>query len=103
MSNEAILKALERMGYRGTMTGHGFRALAMSTLKEKLGVRHEVIDRQLAHGPKDKTDRAYDRAQFLESRKQMMQQWADYLDTLGWPVQPSLEIRNSGAEEDQFQ
>ena len=50
MSNMAILKALERMGYKGDMTGHGFRALAMSTFKEQLGYRHEVVDRQ-AHAP----------------------------------------------------
>src|SRR3977135_4672836 len=43
MSNNTILKALERMGYKGKMTGHGFRALAMSTIKEKLGYRHEVV------------------------------------------------------------
>lgn len=80
MSNGTVLMALKRLGYHGKMTGHGFRALAMSTIKEKLGYRHEVVDRQLAHAPKDKVDRAYDRAQFLDERKKMMQQWADYLD-----------------------
>ena len=44
MSNNTLLKALERMGYKGEATGHGFRALAMSTIKEKLGYRHEVVD-----------------------------------------------------------
>lgn len=80
MSNGAILMALKRMGYQSKMTGHGFRALAMSTLKERLGYRHEVVDRQLAHAQKDKTASAYDRAQFLAERKRMMQEWADYLD-----------------------
>ena len=80
MSNGAILMALRRMGYQNKMTGHGFRALAMSTIKEKLGYRHEVVDRQLAHAQKDKVASAYDRAQFLEERKKMMQHWADYLD-----------------------
>lgn len=83
MSNMALLKALERMGYKGDMTGHGFRALAMSTLKEKLGYRHEVVDRQLAHAPKDKLESAYDRAQYLDERRAMMQAWADYLDVVG--------------------
>ena len=81
MSNGAFLKALERMGYKGTMTGHGFRALAMSTIKERLGYRHEVIDRQLAHVRKDKVERAYDRAEFIGERREMMQAWADYLDS----------------------
>lgn len=80
MSNNTILKALERMGYKGKATGHGFRALAMSTIKEKLGYRHEVVDRQLAHAPRNKVDAAYDRAQFLEERRKMMQEWADYIE-----------------------
>ena len=82
MSNGAILMALRRMGYQNKMTGHGFRALAMSTIKEKLGYRHEVVDRQLAHAQKDKVASAYDRATFLAERKKMMQEWADYLDTI---------------------
>ncbi len=82
MSNNTILKALERMGYKGQMTGHGFRALAMSTIKENLDYRHEIVDRQLAHAPKTKTDKAYDRAAWLPERKKMMQEWSDYLDTV---------------------
>lgn len=82
MSNGTILMALDRMGYRGKMTGHGFRALAMGTIKEKLRYRHEVIDRQLAHVPANKVDKAYDRAEFLQERKKMMQRWADYIDSL---------------------
>ncbi len=82
MSNNAILVALDRMGYRGQHTGHGFRALAMSTIKERLGYRHEVVDRQLAHAHKNQVDAAYDRAKFLDDRKRMMQEWADYIDKL---------------------
>jgi len=83
MSNNAFLKAIERMGYKGDMSGHGFRALAMSTIKEKLGYRHEVVDRQLAHVHKDKVTRAYDRAEFVDERRVMMQAWADYIDSIG--------------------
>jgi integrase len=82
ISNNTILVALGRMGYKGKMTGHGFRALAMSTIKERLGYRHEVVDRQLAHAPKDKVASAYDRAQFLAERRRMMQDWADYVDAV---------------------
>lgn len=82
MSNNTILMALDRMGYRGIHTGHGFRALAMSTIKEKLGYRHEVIDRQLAHAHRNQIDAAYDRSKFLDERKKMMQEWADYLDAV---------------------
>lgn len=82
MSNNAILFALYRMGYKGKMTGHGFRSLGMGVCKEKLGYRHEVVDRQLAHVPKDSVDRAYDRASFLEERRHMLQEYANYIDTL---------------------
>lgn len=80
MSEGTVLGAIKRMGYKGSMTGHGFRALAMSTIKERLGYRHEVVDRQLAHAQRNKIDAAYDRAKFLDERKKMMQEWADYLD-----------------------
>jgi len=82
MSNNTILFAISRLGYKGRMTGHGFRALALSTIKEKLNYRHEVVDRQLAHAPRNKVDAAYDRAKFLPDRRKMMQEWADYVDSL---------------------
>jgi integrase len=64
------------------MTGHGFRALAMTTIKEKLGYRHEVIDRQLAHAQQNKIIAAYDRAEFLPDRRKMMQEYADYIESI---------------------
>ncbi|MFD1258115.1 tyrosine-type recombinase/integrase [Mucilaginibacter terrae] len=82
ISNNTILKGLDALGYHKIMTGHGFRALAMSTIKEKLHYRHEVVDRQLAHLPKSKIDQAYDRAQFLPQRVKMMQKWADFIDNM---------------------
>ncbi|MAM34839.1 MAG: integrase [Micavibrio sp.] len=82
MSNNTILSTFKRLGYAGRMTGHGCRALAMSAIKEKLGYRHEVIDRQLAHGHKNSINAAYDRAQFLDERTKMMQEWADYMEGL---------------------
>jgi integrase len=82
MSNNTILFAISRLGYKGRMTGHGFRALAMTAIKEKLGYRHEVVDRQLAHAPRNSVDSAYDRAQFLDERKKMMQEWSDYIDAI---------------------
>lgn len=70
------------MGYKGRMTGHGFRALAMGILKEKLGYSHDLVKKQLAHAPKDRVDAAYDRAEFLPQRTEMMQRYADYLDSV---------------------
>lgn len=58
------------------------RMWAMTTLKQELGYCHEVVDRQLAHGRKNKVDAAYDRAEFLADRTIMMQDWANYINYL---------------------
>jgi len=78
----AITSAIKRMGYTGKMTGHGFRSLAMGIIKEKLGYRHEVVDRQLSHLSGDTYGEAYDRAMFLDERKEMMQKYADYIESI---------------------
>ncbi|WP_406825431.1 tyrosine-type recombinase/integrase [Pedobacter sp. KACC 23697] len=80
ISNNTILSALAALKYEKKMTGHGFRSLAMSSIKENFAYRHEVIDRQLAHVPNNKVDKAYDRAKFLDDRKAMMQDWSDFID-----------------------
>jgi integrase len=79
MSKNTVLFALYRMGYHSRMTGHGFRALASTTLNE-MGYRPDVIERQLAHTEKNAVRAAYHRSQYLEERKTMMQAWADFLD-----------------------
>jgi integrase len=81
MSNNTLLFALYRMGYRGRMTGHGFRGVASTTLHE-LGWPHEHIELQLAHQPRDDTSAAYNHALYLKPRAQMMQAWADHLDSM---------------------
>jgi integrase len=80
MSNNTILKALERMGYKGRMTGHGFRGLASTILHEK-GYAHEHIELQLAHAPRNAVSAAYNHALYLEPRARMMQEWADFLES----------------------
>ena len=79
MSNNTILKALERMGYKGRMTGHGFRGLASTILHEQ-GYPHEHIELQLAHAPRNAVSAAYNHALYLEPRTRMMQDWADFLE-----------------------
>jgi integrase len=83
MSDAAILAALRRMGFpKDEMTGHGFRAMARTMLAERLGVAESVIEAQLAHAVPDSLGRAYNRTEFVEQRRAMMQTWADYLDRL---------------------
>ena len=81
MSNNTLLFALYRMGYRGRMTGHGFRAVA-STLLHEQGWPHAHIELQLAHQERDEISAAYNHALYLEPRATMMQAWADHLDGL---------------------
>lgn len=84
MSNGALNHALRRAGYstREQHTGHGFRAMARTILHQELGIAPEVIEHQLAHRVPDALGAAYNRTKFLEQRRVMMQQWADYLDKL---------------------
>jgi integrase len=79
MSNNTILYALYRMGYRGRMTGHGFRGLASTILHEQ-GYPHEHIELQLAHMPRDPVSAAYNHAKHLKARTRMMQNWGDFLE-----------------------
>ena len=79
MSNNTILYALYRMGYKSRMTGHGFRGLASTILHEQ-GYPHEHIELQLAHSERDDVSAAYNHALYLEPRDKMMQEWADWVD-----------------------
>jgi integrase len=82
MSENAVLAALRRMGYaQGEMTGHGFRSMASTILHEQ-GWPSDVVERQLAHGERNKVKASYNFAQHLPERRKMMQAWADYLDAL---------------------
>ncbi len=81
ISNGVVLMAMQRMGYHGKMTGHGFRSLASTILNEK-GYPPDVIERQLAHADDDKIRAAYNRAEYLPERKKMMQDYADILEAM---------------------
>jgi integrase len=79
MSNNTILFALYRLGYKGRMTGHGFRGLASTILHEN-DFADEHVELQLAHQKRNKVAAAYNHAKYLSQRAAMMQWWADYLD-----------------------
>lgn len=82
MCENTMVNALRRLGFeQGVMTSHGFRAMASTRLHE-MGWSPMVIERQLAHAEPNKVAAAYNRAEFLAERRQMMQAWADYLDQL---------------------
>ena len=93
ISDMGLLNALRRMGYaKGVMTIHGFRSMA-STLLNEQGYRADVIEAQLSHGEKNAIRAAYNHAEYLAERRQMMQEWADYLDKLMAPQDTSTNKR----------
>jgi len=99
MSDNGVLSALRRMGFPSDeMTGHGFRAMARTLLAERLNVDEAVIEAQLAHAVKDSLGRAYNRTEFLDQRRKMLQTWADYLDKLrtGAEIIPIKRNRGRG-------
>lgn len=80
MSENTINKAIEVIGYKGRVVGHGFRATASTILNESGQFAPDVIERQLAHAERNKVRAAYHRAEYLVERRKMMQVWADLLD-----------------------
>ena len=81
ISENTINKALKLAGYGGKHTGHGFRHLLSTELNER-GYNSDWIESQLAHTGGDKIRATYNKAQYLEQRQQMMQDWADSIDAL---------------------
>ncbi len=86
ISNNTLLFALYRMGFKGEMTGHGFRGVASTALHE-MGMEHAHIELQLAHQERNRVSAAYNYAQYLPQRAKLMQTWADHLDGVrGEPI-----------------
>ncbi|HEV7491707.1 MAG TPA: integrase arm-type DNA-binding domain-containing protein, partial [Rhodanobacteraceae bacterium] len=76
MSDTALSSAIRRMGFDGRQTVHGFRHLISTALNDR-GYRSDWIERQLAHGDPDRIRGTYNEAQYLDPRRDMMQDWAD--------------------------
>ena len=81
ISENTLLFALYRLGYRGLMTVHGFRALASTVLNEQSPFHHDVIERQLAHKETDLVRAAYNRAEYLDERIKLMAWWSDWINS----------------------
>jgi len=97
ISENTVLYGLYRMGYHGRATGHGFRSTA-STILNEMGFPSDAIERQLAHGEQDKVRAAYNKALYLDKRTEMMQGWADYLDSLKTDPGKVVPIQRQKAE-----
>lgn len=81
MSEASINQVLKRIGYHGKATGHGFRH-TMSTLLHEQGYNTAWIELQLAHVDKNTIRGTYNHAQYLEQRRDMLQWYGDYIDSL---------------------
>lgn len=82
MSENTLNAALRRMGFtKEEMTSHGFRGMA-STLLHENGFQTNVIEAQLAHSERNKVKAAYNHAEYLAERTEMMTWWANHLDSL---------------------
>lgn len=79
ISKNTLLFALYRLGYRGRMTGHGFRSIASTVLNESGKWSRDAIERQLAHSETDRVREAYHRAEYLDERRRMMEWYSGYL------------------------
>jgi len=81
MSEASINQVFKRIGYTGRVTGHGFRH-TMSTILHEQGYNTAWIETQLAHVDKNSIRGTYNHAQYLEGRREMLQWYADYMDSL---------------------
>jgi integrase len=79
-NKETANAALKRMGFKGILVAHGMRALASTTLNEQ-GFDPDVIESALAHVDKNEVRRAYNRAEYIERRKDMMTWWSQHIET----------------------
>ena len=67
------------MGFHGRLVSHGLRALASTTLNEQ-SFEPDVIEAALAHADKNAIRAAYNRSDYLEKRKKMMQWWSNHIE-----------------------
>ncbi|MGZ9570686.1 tyrosine-type recombinase/integrase [Alcaligenes nematophilus] len=96
ISNNTPMAAIKRLGFKGQMTVHGFRASARTMAVELLGIDQDLLELQISHKVSDSLGRAYNRTTWLKERVTLMQTWSDYLDTLatGNNVVPLLRAAN---------
>ncbi len=78
-NSQSANRAIKRIGFHGRLVSHGLRALASTTLNEQ-GFDPDVIEAALAHADKNAIRAAYNRSDYLEKRKKMMQWWSDHIE-----------------------
>ncbi|EAP3799080.1 integrase [Salmonella enterica subsp. enterica serovar Lille] len=79
MNSQTVNASLKRAGFGGVLVSHGLRSIASTALNEQ-GFPPDVIEAALAHVDKNEVRRAYNRSDYLEQRRPMMQWWADFIE-----------------------
>ena len=79
INKEAANKALRKLGYKDKLVAHGLRSLASTTLNEE-GFDPDVIESALAHVDKNEVRRAYNRSEYIERRRAMMEWWSNHIE-----------------------
>jgi integrase len=97
LHRDTLSKALRDLGFQGRHATHGFRGMLRTVARERLGVDVDVLEAQLAHAKRGDVQKAYDRTQFLDQRRKVMQEWADYLDRLRDGTGKVVEFRPKAA------
>lgn len=90
MTHSTVDLYIGKIGMRGKHTTHGNRALFATVMQEEFDYNYKIIDLQLAHNTKDGVAAAYDRAMFMDKRRALMQQWADWIDEQAMSVEGSI-------------
>lgn len=80
MNSQTVNAALKRAGLGGVLVSHGLRSIASTALNEQV-FSPDVIEAALAHVDKNEVRRAYNRSDYIEQRRPMMQWWADFVST----------------------
>lgn len=79
ITSVTVINAIYKLGYKGDLTAHGFRAIASTYLNER-GYDKDLIEVALSHIDKDRVRKAYNRAEYLQRRAEMLQAWGDFVE-----------------------
>lgn len=82
LPRDTLSKALRETGFQGKHATHGFRTALSTIARERMGIDSDVLEAQLAHAKRGDVQQAYDRTEFTDERRRVMQEWAEYLDKL---------------------
>ena len=82
ISENALLYFSNRLGYAKKHTIHGFRTVASSFLHESMLWKYDVVEKQMSHLVGTKVSRTYNKAEYLNERRKMLEWWSNYIESL---------------------